>query len=83
MPPPISPQPRRGRFSASVRQCPPTLRECPATGHDFGSSVRECPHVSVNTPHTLRTSSTSFTGGVGPLRPAGKRLARLSVVVAV
>lgn len=55
---PISTQPRRGRFSVSVRKCPPTLRQCPATGHDFGSSVRECPV-------TLRTRSTSFTVGIG------------------
>ncbi|MCS4116318.1 hypothetical protein GGP49_003270 [Salinibacter ruber] len=52
---------------AVFRQCPPTVRECPTTGHDFGSSVRECPHVSGSTPHTLRASSTSFTVGMGPL----------------
>ncbi|MCS4181971.1 hypothetical protein GGQ07_003435 [Salinibacter ruber] len=35
---------------AVFRQCPPTVRECPPTGHNFGSSVRECPV-------TLRTLS--------------------------
>ncbi len=87
---PISTQPRRRRLSVSARQCPATLRECPAAGHDFGSSVRECP-VTVRTrsgspprvsPGELGRYTTA-TKETRPLRPAGKRLARLSVVVAV